>query len=269
MPKEAIVGSAAIQGPLWGVQARDWARMQEQTALPLFSEVLDAARVHRGSTMLDAGCGAGLPAWLAAERGATVSGIDASTELVSIARSRLPDADMRVGDLETLPYADAAFDAVVAINALFYAADPPAALREFVRVTRPGGRIVVTTWGPAEKCEFAVVLQAVGRLLPPPPPGVPAGGPFALSEPGLIEAMLEQAGLQVDGRGEAFCPFVYPDVDYYLQAQLSSGVIQRTIEHSGEAAVNTALLDANRDFVNDDGSMRYENVFVWVTGVRQ
>jgi SAM-dependent methyltransferase len=262
------VGSFAIQGPLWGARSRDWSRIQEQTTLPLFGAVLDAAHVVEGTRVLDAGCGAGLPALLAALRGANVSAIDASASQLEIARRRLPGADIREADLENLPFAGETFDAAIAVNSVFYAASPLAALGELRRVVRPGGRVVVTTWGRADQCEYAAVMRVVGPLLPPPPPGAPAGGPFALSEPGALETALADAGLRAVERGEVSCPFVYPNIDLSWRGQASSGVTQRAIAHSGEATVRNAIAEADRAHTRPDGQIRYDNVFVWVAAVR-
>jgi len=59
------MGSATVQGQLWGAHAQDWATYLEQVGLPLFGAVLDAAHVTSGTRLLDAGCGAGLLALLA------------------------------------------------------------------------------------------------------------------------------------------------------------------------------------------------------------
>jgi Methylase involved in ubiquinone/menaquinone biosynthesis len=60
---------------------------------------------------------------------------------------------------------------VTAVNSVFYAADMGAAMSELARVVRPGGRVVVTAWGPPERCEFlTAVLPALEPLMPPPPP---------------------------------------------------------------------------------------------------
>ena len=148
------MGSATIQGQLWGARAQDWAAYVEQVGLPLFGAALDAARVTVGTRLLDAGCGAGLLALLASLRGAQVTALDASPGLLAIARQRLPAADVREGDLEALPFADASFDAVAAVNSVFYAADMAAAMRELVRVARPGGRVVVTACGRPRSASF-------------------------------------------------------------------------------------------------------------------
>jgi ubiquinone/menaquinone biosynthesis C-methylase UbiE len=89
-------------------------------------------------------------------------------------RQRIPAADVREGDLEALPFADSTFDAVTAVNSLFYAADMDSAMRELVRLLRPGGRVVVTAWGPPERCQFlTAVMPALGPLMPPRRPALP------------------------------------------------------------------------------------------------
>jgi len=261
------MGSAAVQGRLWGMRARDFALYLEQLCLPLHSASLDAARVTPGTRLLDAGCGAGLLALLAALRGAEVSGLDASGALLAIARERLPTSDLREGDLETLPFADASFDAVTAVNSLFYAADMSTAMQELVRVARPGGRIVVTAWGPPDRCEFlAAVMPALGPLMPPPPPGASPPRPGGLSQPGALAAVLTQAGLHVVGEGEVACPFVFVTSDVSWRANSSAGVNQLAIAHSGEEAVRAVYAQADRTHTLPDGSIRYENVFLWAAG---
>lgn len=263
------MGSAAIQGKLWGMDAQSWAECAEQATLPLHGAVLDAARVRRGTRLLDAGCGSGLDALLASLRGAKVAALDASAALLEIARARLPDADVREGDLEALPFADASFDAVAAVNSIFYAADMAAAMRELVRVVRPGGRVVVTAWGPIERCEYlATMMKELGPLMPPPPPNAPPGGPAALGKPGALAAVVSAAGLRVAEQGEVSCPYVLPDAESAWRLHASSGVTQRAIAQSGEDAVHAAITEGDRAYTREDGSIRYENVFLWVAGGR-
>jgi SAM-dependent methyltransferase len=237
--------------------------------LPLFGAVLDAARVMPRTRLLDAGCGAGLFALLANLRGAEVAALDASAALLAIVRQRVPAADVREGDLEALPFADSTFDAVTAVNSLFYAADMDNAMREVVRVLKPGGRVVVTAWGPPERCEFlAAVMPALAPLMPPPPPGAPPPHPGALSQPGALAAVLKQAGLRLVQEGEVACPFVFSSTEVSWRANASAGVNQAAIAHSGEAAVRAVYACADRAHTQADGSIRYENVFLWVAGER-
>jgi SAM-dependent methyltransferase len=126
-----------------------------------------------------------------------------------------------------------AFDAVVAVNSVFYAADIAAAMRELVRVTRPGGRVVVTAWGPPERSEVLTdLLPRVRPLMPPPPPGAPAGGPGALSAFGALAALLTGAGLRVAEEGDPACPMVFPNAEASWRGHASAGPNQAAIGHS-------------------------------------
>ena len=264
------MGSATVQGQLWGKHAENFATYLEQVGLPLYGAVLDAARVTHDTRLLDAGCGAGLLALLASLRGARVTALDASAALLAIVRARIPQADVREGDLEALPFADASFDAVAAVNSVFYAADMGAAMSELARVVQPGGRVVVTAWGPPERCEFlTAVLPALGPLMLPPPPGAEPGHPvLTLAEPGALATVLERAGLRVVEEGETACPFVFPNAEVSWRASASAGPNQLAIAHSGEAAVRAAFAEADRAHTRPDGSIHYENVFLWTVGER-
>jgi ubiquinone/menaquinone biosynthesis C-methylase UbiE len=103
-----------------------------------------------GRRILDAGCGAGPLSARLRDRGAVVSGFDASAAMVALARKRLGDGvDLRVAALgEPLPYDDAAFDDVVSSLVLHYLEDWGPALAELRRVLRPGGRLIVAVQHP-------------------------------------------------------------------------------------------------------------------------
>jgi SAM-dependent methyltransferase len=261
-------GSAAVQGELWGARARDWAELHEHLHTPLYQAVLDAIEVGRATRLLDAGCGSGMAAALAAERGATVTGLDAAEALVALARQRLPRGDFHVGELEALPFPARSFTAVTSFNAVQFAADPAAALAELRRVASPGAPVAVSTWGRPQDCEMREVFAALRALLPPPPPGAPPPHPGALSEPGALAAVLERAGLRVVEEGEVACPFVFPSAEVSWRANASAGPNQLAIAHSGEAAVRAAFAEADRAHTRPDGSIRYENVFLWAAGER-
>jgi SAM-dependent methyltransferase len=256
---EAMMGTAQVQGPLWGAAARDWAELAEPMQVPFFEAAFDALGVGTGTLLLDAGCGAGLALALAEKRGATVTGLDASAGLLAVATERLPEADLQEGDLEQLPYADDTFDAVTAFNSVQYTGDPSAALREIKRVAKPGARVAIATWGTADQCEMRAVLGAIGSLLPPPPPG--AGGPFALAARGALEELAEGAGLAAEQAIDVPTPFTYADVDTAVRAHLASGPARRAIETAGLEATREALLPVCEQARQEDGAIRWDNVF--------
>ena len=104
-----------------------------------------------------------------------------------------------------------------------------------------------------------VVLGAVGSVLPPPPPG--AGGPFALAAPGVLEALVERAGLTAERAIDVPTPFVHPDVATALRSHLSSGPARWAVEYAGREATVAALEAALASVVRPDGSIHLDNVF--------
>jgi SAM-dependent methyltransferase len=253
------MGSAQVQGPLWGASAKDWAAIAEPAQIPFYEAAFDAIGVREGLSLLDVGCGAGLALELAQERGATVSGLDAAEGLLGVARERLPHADLRQGEIEELPYDNDSFDAVTAFNSVQYATDPTAALREIKRVAKPDAPVAVATWGPVEQCEMRLVLGAIGSLLPPPPPG--AGGPFALAAPGALEALVDGAGLNAERVIDVPTPYIYADVGTAVQGQLASGPARMAIDRAGRDKVSSVLTEALETVTQPDGSVRLDNVF--------
>ncbi len=256
------MGTAQVQGELWGAGATDWSELVEPMSRPLYEAVLDAVGVAPDTRLLDAGCGSGLALQIARARGAQVTGLDAAADLLRIARRRVPDGDIRQGELEELPFGDSQFDAVTAFNSVQYAADPVAAVRELARVATVGASVAVVTWGDPQRCETKTVLAAVGALLPPPPPG--AAGPFALSEPGKLEELVAAAGLTPKHTEEVAVAFVSDDLETAVRGHLSSGPAQRAIREAGRAAVEAAIRGALGPSIRPDGTSRQDNTFRYV-----
>jgi ubiquinone/menaquinone biosynthesis C-methylase UbiE len=163
--------TSGVNGRLWGTAAQNWAAIQEGTSRPVYQAVFDRVGLKVDERYLDAGCGAGLAAQMAAARGAQVFGLDAAENLQAIARSRVPGGEFHTGELESLPFSDGVFDLVTGFNAYQYAANPGAALAEAKRVAKPGSHVVVVTWGDPAGMEAASVVAALRPLLPPPAAG--------------------------------------------------------------------------------------------------
>jgi SAM-dependent methyltransferase len=254
------VTTAARNSDLWGQRPRQWAEVQEQMVRPLFEAVLEATHVGGETRLLDVGCGSGLAAQLARERGARVSGFDATEPLLEVARERVPDGDFRAGDMEELPFDDDAFNLVTGFNSFQFAADPARALSEAARVAEPGAPIAVGTWGRRDQCEAAIVLKASADLGPPPPPGR-TPGPFALSEPGTLEGFVEEAGLSASEPVEVPTPWRYPDLDTALRGFTSAGPAIAAIRESGEERLREDITKALEPFADGEGGYRLDNVF--------
>jgi SAM-dependent methyltransferase len=262
-----ISAAAAVQRRLWGTDARAWAQLAEPHNGPLFEAVLGAAAVGAGTRVLDVGCGTGLVLVLAAQRGGVVAGVDVTPELLAVARERLPDADLREADMERLPFADEAFDAVLGVNAFQFAGDPVRALREAVRVVRPGGLVAASLFAAPERSQSTVVHEAMSALVAPEHEADHA--PYALSAPGNLEAALRDAGAELVADGEVTCIWRYDELDAAVRGLLCSAGGARAVEAAGEPAVRDVLAGALAPFVDArGGEVAMVNVFRWVSARR-
>ena len=253
------MGSQKMQAGLWRLAAQDWADYQETTLLPVFEQLVHNFSQTPAHTLLDVGCGSGLFCQLALQQGLDVSGLDATTELITIAQRKAPDGHFKAGDMEELPYPDNSFDLVTGINSFQYAASPVRALEEAHRVLKPDGKLYVAIWGKAAECQAAVYLKALGALMPPPPPGTP--GPFALSEDGALEKLVGDAGFQPGQRQRVSSPFLYATLDSALKGLLSAGPAQRSIQHTSYETAVEAVTKAIAPFKTESGGYRMENTF--------
>ncbi|MBF9030978.1 methyltransferase domain-containing protein [Rhodobacterales bacterium HKCCE3408] len=251
MTERLAKGSGQSNGRLWGARARDWADIQEGQCADAFHSVLALTGVTNGTKHLDAGCGAGMAAALSSSLGASVAGLDAAEAMLEIARERTPSGDFRLGELEDLPFDDDSFDLVTGFNAFQYAADASQALREAGRVTRPGGSVVILTWGKPEGMEAAAHVAALKPLLPAPPPGAP--GPFALSDEETLRDFASTGGLTPEEVHDVETRWHYPDATTALRGLAASGVAVKAIEHSGEDAFNAAMEPVIEQFTQPDG----------------
>ncbi len=116
-------------------------------------QTLRVAGIRTGERVLDLATGTGITAIAARERGAQVTGVDLTPELLIVARKKasnagFTDIDFQEGDVEALPIADASFDVIVSTCGHMFAPDQSRVATELARVTRSGGRVVFLAWTP-------------------------------------------------------------------------------------------------------------------------
>lgn len=139
--------------------------------------LVESLGITRGLRVLDLGCGDGTTALPEARRGAEVLGVDISTHLVAAGNRRAKDeqlANLRFqhGDATNLhDLADRSFDLVISIFGAMFAPKPFDVAKEMVRVTKPGGRIVMGNWIPKDPTLVAQLLRISSSYSPPPPEG--------------------------------------------------------------------------------------------------
>jgi len=129
-----------------------WAASYDQPGNPLVKAEEPVVRAMIDSVApgraLDAACGTGRHTSYLAERGFEVSGIDASPEMLALARVKVPRATLEIGEVTRLEFDDAQFDLVVCALAVDHVNNLAGAIGEFARVTRTGGRILISTLHP-------------------------------------------------------------------------------------------------------------------------
>ena len=262
-----ISAAAEVQRRLWGTDPRAWAELAESHNRPLFEAVLDAAAVDPGMAVLDVGCGSGLTLVLAAERGAVPSGVDISPGLLAIARDRLPHADLREADMESLPFGDAAFDAVTGVNAFQFAGRPAAGAtrggpRHPARRPRGGqpvrGARTVPGHARARGHDRAHSARTSRRSRPLRPlcPWQPGGIP-----------RIRRPDPRRQRRGRV--PWRYASMDEAIRALLCSAGGARAAEAAGPQAVRDALRPALAQFQDPQtGAVTLDNTFRWVAAHR-
>ncbi len=139
--------------------------------------LIESLGVKPGMKVLDLGCGDGTTALPSAKRGADVLGVDIAANLVAAGNARakaegLTNVRFQEGDACNLEsVADKSFDLVVSIFGAMFAPTPFDAAKEMVRVTKPGGRIVMGNWIPGDPTLVAQILKISAAYAPPPPEG--------------------------------------------------------------------------------------------------
>jgi SAM-dependent methyltransferase len=254
----APAGSASRWGPLWGARPADWA-LTEDRQVPTYEAALERTGLEPGRRVLDVGSGVGTFLRLVADRGAEPHGIDASAELVAFTRERLPDADVRVGEMEALPWEDDSFDLVTGFNSFFFANDMVGALREAGRVAVPGAPVVIQVWGAHERCDLEAMKQIARPFLPPRPPDAPPDPD--LSQPGALRALAVDAGLAPESEFAATWAFDYPDEDTLGRALVAVAGLAVLAGPDREEELRAAIVDGLVQYRTAEGGYRLSNEY--------
>jgi len=159
--------------------------------------LLTAADVGTGMKVLDAACGSGVVAMRAARLGALVTGVDLAPRMLALASRLNPGCAFREASVDSMPFDDGAFDAVVCAFGIGHFPDPPAAVAECARVARTGSICAFAWWDlPDRNRMHGVLLAALDEVKPKPPADLPSGPPlFRYSEDDAFRELLQFAGL--------------------------------------------------------------------------
>ncbi|CAM5525803.1 hypothetical protein GCM10010334_56210 [Streptomyces finlayi] len=251
-------------------RARDWAEIQERMLVPLYEAVYERLEVGAATRLLGLDCGAGLALLVAASRGAHVTGVDADPAFVAHARGRLAD-DGAPGDHPGSVVCGTPADAVDGAPYNLVTAFAPIgcaggdadgltpALEAAVPLVGRGEPVVLTGWGPPERCATSAVLRVATRLTDSPRASGPGGWRPALRDD--LEDVASRSGLKPDGSGRVACPFGYGDMDSAVRGLLSTGLFDAAVRATDPAQVEKELVEALHPHLRPDGTVWMPNVF--------
>jgi SAM-dependent methyltransferase len=238
----------------WGRKAVDFATLSEPGNCREYVAVHHRLGVDAGDRLLDMACGSGLAVELARLRGASVSGIDASARLVAVARDRNPEGDIRVGDMNALPWEAASFDVVTSFRGIW--GTTPGAVAEIHRVLRPGGRAGITVWGHLKVSPGAWAL-APFRLAAAAKVDNQAVM-VSLGRPGAGEQLLASHGFVGIERVEVPFAWEFADAELYARALAATGPAYEAILNVGEDEFHRAAVEQARGQLRDGLPLRAE-----------
>jgi 2-polyprenyl-3-methyl-5-hydroxy-6-metoxy-1,4-benzoquinol methylase len=203
--------------------------------------------IPAGAQVLDVACGTGNLAVIAARRGGAVSGIDIAANLIEQARTRAAAGGLRIafeeGDAEALPYAGGQFDLVVSMFGVMFAPRPSIATAEMLRVSRPGGRVVMANWTP--EGFIGKMFRVFKAHLPPPPAGVPS--PMGWGDEGTVRARLRHGFADVSlTRRSALMHYPFPPaetVEFFRQYYGPTQKAFAVLDLAGQAALRRDLVE--------------------------
>jgi ubiquinone/menaquinone biosynthesis C-methylase UbiE len=221
----------------WERMAPRWGEAADEMRgpwMPVSSWLIDALALQAGQRVLELAAGPGDTGFLAAEQiapGGLLICSDATEGMLEVARERaarlrITNVEFRQLSLEWIDLPAADVDAVLCRWGLMFAIDPGAALQEMRRVVRPGGRVAVAVWDePRHNPWMTIPRQALIEAghLEAPDPSLP--GPFALSEPGRLRALLDEAGFTEVVLDVVDIERRFPDAERYLASTVAVSAV--------------------------------------------
>ena len=175
---------------------------------PIAATVVHRARLRPGERVLDIGTGTGSAAAVARGEGREVIGLDAAPGMLEIARREVAGVEFVEMDFAALRFADGAFDVVMASHSLLFATDQLAVLAEWLRVTRPGGRLSLSVPGPRGVTPNGIYGEIYGRW------GVGTSSDYPT--PASLAELARSAGwTDVEADADPSAAIVLPDEDAF------------------------------------------------------
>jgi ubiquinone/menaquinone biosynthesis C-methylase UbiE len=225
------------------------------------ARVADAAQIRAGDRVLDVACGTGVLAREAARRSGPagrVAGLDINDGMLAVAKRKDPKITWKQGRAESLPFDSASFDVVVSQFGLMFFEDRQAAIREMVRVLRPGGRLAVAVWDSLEHTPgYAAMTELLRRLF-----GDQAAealrAPFSLGDAGQLRALFRGAGLPQTEVMAVAGTARFPSIQSWVYTDIKGWTLANTLDDAQFNRLSQEAEPALREFKQADGTVAFD-----------
>ena len=262
-----------------GEAGSNWAHRTEAVDAmfgELTAAILEAAGIVSGDHVLDLGCGGGGIAIEAAHQAGllgSVTAIDVSEPLISVARSRAASANVDIGfvmgDAAVYPFAEETYDVLVSRMGAMFFDDPRDVFRSLRRALKPGGRISLGVWQEPRRNPWAMApISAVRKFVEiPPRPGPEDPGPFSFANPERVNSIFEFAQFA----DITLRPFEYPllmggsveeAIEYLLEIGPLAEPMRQTSGDRRRQALD-ALVNELSEHQDDEGRVHLGGAF-WI-----
>ena len=224
--------------------------------------MVEAAQVQAGQRVLDVACGTGVLARAVAQRvgpDGKVVGLDNNEGMLAVARQKAPHIEWRHGPAESLPFEDNSFDAVVSQFSLMFFEDRRAALREMVRVLRPGEQLAVAVWDSLENTPgYAAMVDLLQRLFGDNVANA-LRAPFNLGDTSLLQPIFTGAGIPNAKRTSVAGAARFASIEAWVTTDIKGWTLADMIDEVQFQSLLTEAEKVLQPFVTPEGTVVFSS----------
>ena len=201
----------------------------------------------------------------APQRESQVTGLDRNAGMLAVARRLRPQIDWRQGDATVLPFADASYDVVLSQFALMYFPDRTTALKEMIRVLRPGGRLAIAVWGPYERATSYVILTEIAQRRCGQAAADVLTAPFALGEKDTLLDLCKAAGIHDAVLILREGTMTYSTTEVFVETEVKGSPLEALLDAESYQGLMREAQEKLQQFPTDGGAVPMDAFIITAT----